>query len=88
MEPYIVTTYPDWTPGNGTSVGFQTEQEARRFASLRPEPLIDLIATEYRGEGASRRPTGGGRVIATRRMHGHPAMPGCHTHDDFPDTRD
>jgi hypothetical protein len=76
-HPYYVTTFPDWRAYNGVTVGFQTEAEARRFASLRPENLIDLVR---RGSG----------VIATRRLVAHPLDPNRDTftpRDDFPDVR-
>lgn len=76
-HPYHVSTFPDWRAHNGVAVGFQSEAEARRFASLRPENLIDLVA---KGRG----------VIAARRLIPHPDDPNADTwraFDDFPDTR-
>jgi hypothetical protein len=86
--PYRVSAYTSWYDHTGTHVGFQTEAEARRFASLRPEPIIDLSVRE---DYASGRPTGGGNMLATRRLVAHPAMSADRTfipRDDFPDTRD
>lgn len=73
-HPYHVSAYRDWSVGNGVTVGFQTEAEARSFAAGRPEPLIDLAR---RGEG----------VIAVRRLQPHPLMRstrGWAPRDDFP----
>lgn len=82
-HPFHVHAYTDWADHDGTHVGFQTEAEARSFASMRPEPLIDLVQRE------SGRVRPGGDVIASRRLVPHPL---AHDrmfvpHDDFPDTR-
>lgn len=72
-HPYHVSTYADWSSADPTTVvGFQTETEARAYASGRPEPLIDLVQRDC-------------GVIAARRMvpfmdHRIDFMP----RDDFP----
>lgn len=85
-HPFRVQAWPSWDAHGGIVVGFQTEAEARRFASLRPESLIDLSVRE---DYASGRPTGGGNMLATRRLVPHPAMSDRTfvARDDFPDTR-
>lgn len=43
-HPYLVGLYPTWAHDvEPLIVGFQTEAEARDFASMRPEPIIYLI---------------------------------------------
>ena len=78
-HPYHVSAWAGLTDHEPTTVGFQTEDEARRFASLRPEPLIDLVSRDA------------GRVIACRRQLDHPTMTrqACPEwgRDDFPETR-
>lgn len=54
-HPFHVSTYTGWADHEPTVVGFQTEAEARAYASGRPEPLIDLITRD-------------GMVLAVRRM--------------------
>jgi hypothetical protein len=76
-HPFHVSCYRDWSAAAPVTVGFQTEAEARRFASMRPEPIIDLV----------KRDAG---IIARRRMatHPHPCRPiAAYYGDDFPDTR-
>ena len=75
-HPFHVSAFADWSEATvPVTVGFQTEAEARAFASMRPEPIIDLAR---KGDG----------VIAVRRMIDHPLLPGLASmHDDFPETR-
>jgi hypothetical protein len=40
-HPYSVSAYTGWGDAAGTHVGFQNLSEAQRFASLRPEPIIE-----------------------------------------------
>lgn len=61
--PFHVSLYADWH-ADPTTVGFQSEAEARAFASIRPEPLVDLVQRERYHDG--RRWEQG--VIAVRRM--------------------
>ena len=75
-HPYFVSAYADWSESTPpVTVGFQTEAEARAFASLRSEPIIDLVR---KGDG----------IIAVRRLLDHPMMPGLSSmHDDFTEAR-
>ena len=73
-HPYSVSAYASWSDHIGTHVGFASLSEAQRFASLRPEPIIDLVA---RGHG----------TYQSRRMVAHPASPEMRLHDHFPDLR-
>lgn len=73
QHPFFVDLYDDWSDHDPVTVGFQSIQDARRFAASRPEPIIDLV----------RRGTG---VRAVRRMIPHPAAAiGTFVErDDFP----
>jgi hypothetical protein len=76
-HPFHVSCYRDWSSAAPVTVGFQTEAEARAFASMRPEPIIDLVERD-RGPIAARR----------MRSHPHPCKPiAAYYRDDFPDTR-
>lgn len=72
--PYHVSMFASWS-SDPTTVGFVYEDEARTFASLRPEPIIDLV----------RRNVG---ILGARRMLAHPSGALVDfLFDDFPDTR-
>lgn len=82
-HPFYVKAWTSWADHDPLTVGFQAEADARAFAAGRPEPLIDLVKRETYANG---RPTGGGNVIAARRMLAHPGEPGIITsrEDAFP----